>query len=93
MSAETSPDDRLSPDDLRELKTLRLREQRLGKLLENLGAGPGRYRLTQDDVALVADTTRDEVRRTERRALLKLRRRLFEMSPSPPSGNRPEGDF
>lgn len=72
----------LSPAELEELKALRLREARLAELQRQLLAGPGRYALTQADLATLHNLSRHQIRQLEARALLKARRALLSLQQS-----------
>jgi len=72
-------------DDLRELQALQLRKAKLKQLLKRLTWQPGP--LTQEEVAVIHDCSRHEIRQIERRAILKARRAATSLLTPPQTPN------
>lgn len=71
-----------------ELHALKLRKAKLKQLLKRLTYCPGP--LTQDECALISDTSRHQIREIERRAILKARRAATALLTAPQTPNHHE---
>lgn len=79
----------LSPEDIAELKALRLRKARLKQLWKRLASNPGGMALSLDDVALLHGISVHQVRSAEFRGLAKARAAYLRLTPATPAEPQP----